>query len=104
MGIFGVNMPLLYGEGDRAFIRLQEEILKGKWFFFLLYNYTLYALSVFSLHESACSEYGWVLKKAWQRPMTSPSSLGNVFWRILSGSSCAACWLPVPPSLRLLLR
>jgi hypothetical protein len=30
MGIFGVNMPLLYGEGNRAFIRLQEEILKCK--------------------------------------------------------------------------
>ncbi|KAK0644132.1 hypothetical protein B0T16DRAFT_447877 [Cercophora newfieldiana] len=29
MGIFGVNMPLLYGEGNRAFIRLQEEILKA---------------------------------------------------------------------------
>jgi hypothetical protein len=28
MGIFGVNMPLLYGEGDRAFFRLQEEIMK----------------------------------------------------------------------------
>ncbi|RDW56407.1 hypothetical protein BP6252_14168 [Coleophoma cylindrospora] len=28
MGIFGVNMPLLYGEGKRAFIRLQDEILK----------------------------------------------------------------------------
>lgn len=28
MGIFKVNMPLLYGEGDRAFIRLQEEIIK----------------------------------------------------------------------------
>jgi hypothetical protein len=28
MGLFNVNMPLLYGEGDRAFIRLQEEILK----------------------------------------------------------------------------
>jgi hypothetical protein len=28
MGIFGVNMPLLYGEGDRSFIRLQEEILR----------------------------------------------------------------------------
>jgi len=27
-GIFGINMPLLYGEGRRAFIRLQEEILK----------------------------------------------------------------------------
>lgn len=29
MGLFGVNMPLLYGEGaSRAFIRLQEQILK----------------------------------------------------------------------------
>ena len=28
LGIFGVNMPLLYGEGDRAFIRLQEEIIR----------------------------------------------------------------------------
>jgi hypothetical protein len=28
LGIFGVNMPLLYGEGQRAFTRLQEEIIK----------------------------------------------------------------------------
>jgi len=28
LGIFGVNMPLLYGEGDRAFVRLQEEIIR----------------------------------------------------------------------------
>lgn len=28
MGLFDVNMPLLYGEGEKAFIRLQEEILK----------------------------------------------------------------------------
>ncbi|KAH8901262.1 ankyrin, partial [Thozetella sp. PMI_491] len=28
MGIFGVNMPMLYGEGDKAFHRLQEEIMK----------------------------------------------------------------------------
>lgn len=28
MGLFGVNMMILYGEGDRAFLRLQEEILK----------------------------------------------------------------------------
>jgi hypothetical protein len=28
LGIFNVNMPLLYGEGKKAFIRLQEEILK----------------------------------------------------------------------------
>ncbi|KAK2758999.1 hypothetical protein FQN54_003097 [Arachnomyces sp. PD_36] len=28
MGIFGINMPLLYGEGKAAFIRLQEEIIR----------------------------------------------------------------------------
>ncbi|KAK3938451.1 heterokaryon incompatibility protein-domain-containing protein [Diplogelasinospora grovesii] len=28
MGIFDVNMPLLYGEGSKAFIRLQEEIMR----------------------------------------------------------------------------
>lgn len=28
LGIFNVNMPLLYGEGKRSFIRLQEEIIK----------------------------------------------------------------------------
>ncbi|KAK1486997.1 HET domain-containing protein [Colletotrichum abscissum] len=28
LGIFGVSMPLRYGEGNRAFIRLQEEIIK----------------------------------------------------------------------------
>ncbi|GAB1317178.1 HET-domain-containing protein (Fragment) [Madurella fahalii] len=29
MGIFDVNMPLLYGEGNKAFTRLQEEIMKS---------------------------------------------------------------------------
>jgi hypothetical protein len=28
LGIFNINMPLLYGEGDRAFVRLQEEIIR----------------------------------------------------------------------------
>jgi hypothetical protein len=28
MGIFDVNMPLLYGEGPKSFVRLQEEILR----------------------------------------------------------------------------
>jgi hypothetical protein len=28
LGLFDVNMPLLYGEGQKAFMRLQEEILK----------------------------------------------------------------------------
>lgn len=29
MGIFSVNMPLVYGEGNKAFLRLQEEILQS---------------------------------------------------------------------------
>ncbi|OCK95021.1 HET-domain-containing protein [Cenococcum geophilum 1.58] len=29
LGIFNIRMPLLYGEGKRAFARLQEEIMKG---------------------------------------------------------------------------
>ncbi|KAK4141481.1 ankyrin repeat-containing domain protein [Dichotomopilus funicola] len=28
MGIFGINIPMLYGEGGKSFLRLQEEILK----------------------------------------------------------------------------
>lgn len=28
LGLFAVSMPMLYGEGDRAFLRLQEEIMK----------------------------------------------------------------------------
>ncbi|KAI1790973.1 heterokaryon incompatibility protein-domain-containing protein [Ganoderma leucocontextum] len=28
MGLFGVNMPTIYGEGRHAFVRLQEEIMK----------------------------------------------------------------------------
>ncbi|KAH7322615.1 hypothetical protein B0I35DRAFT_184999 [Stachybotrys elegans] len=30
LGIFDVNMPLLYGEGEKAFVRLQEEIMKDR--------------------------------------------------------------------------
>jgi hypothetical protein len=37
MGLFGINMPLLYGEGRRAFHRLQEEIMK------MHEDYTLFA-------------------------------------------------------------
>lgn len=28
LGLFNINMPMIYGEGERAFIRLQEEIVK----------------------------------------------------------------------------
>lgn len=29
LGLLGVRMPPLYGEGERAFVRLQEEVMKG---------------------------------------------------------------------------
>lgn len=29
LGLFGVNMPMLYGEGNKAFLRLQEQILRS---------------------------------------------------------------------------
>ncbi|PIA90711.1 Vegetative incompatibility protein HET-E-1, partial [Cercospora beticola] len=29
LGLFDIRMPLLYGEGEKAFIRLQEEIIKN---------------------------------------------------------------------------
>jgi hypothetical protein len=29
LGLFNINMPLLYGEGEKAFIRLQEEIISN---------------------------------------------------------------------------
>jgi hypothetical protein len=29
MGLFGINMPMLYGEGTAAFRRLQEEIMRN---------------------------------------------------------------------------
>jgi hypothetical protein len=29
MGLFGINMPTLYGEGNNAFLRLQLEILSS---------------------------------------------------------------------------
>lgn len=37
LGIFDINMPMLYGEGSKAFIRLQEEIIKSS------EDYTIFA-------------------------------------------------------------
>ena len=39
LGIFDVNMPLLYGEGQKAFGRLQEEIIRQS------YDHTIFAWS-----------------------------------------------------------
>jgi hypothetical protein len=53
LGIFDVNMPMLYGEGSRAFARLQEEILKKTT-----------DLSLFAWRAKADSEYRGILAQA----------------------------------------
>jgi len=40
LGIFDIHMPLLYGEGTKAFIRLQEEIMKS------VFDYSLFAWGI----------------------------------------------------------
>jgi len=49
MGIFDANMPLLYGEGLKAFSRLQQEILKEST------DQSLLAWDSFSGHVSAAT-------------------------------------------------
>jgi hypothetical protein len=46
LGLFGVNMPLLYGEGQRAFVRLQEEIMKHS------DDHSIFAWSLATVKES----------------------------------------------------
>ncbi|KAI0372920.1 HET-domain-containing protein [Pilatotrama ljubarskyi] len=62
MGIFGVNMPTIYGEGGYAFIRLQEEILKR------LPDDTMFWTSF-----STQSDYGYPGMHRWQRSPPHPS-------------------------------
>ncbi|KAH7146502.1 heterokaryon incompatibility protein-domain-containing protein, partial [Dactylonectria macrodidyma] len=53
LGVFDVTMPMLYGEGPRAFARLQEEILRKTT-----------DLSLFAWRASEDSEYCSVLAKS----------------------------------------
>ncbi|KAJ4376214.1 hypothetical protein N0V83_001496 [Neocucurbitaria cava] len=46
LGLFDIHMPLLYGEGEKAFIRLQEEILKTT------DDYSLFAWSAVTSNKS----------------------------------------------------
>ncbi|KAJ8064154.1 hypothetical protein OCU04_006507 [Sclerotinia nivalis] len=53
LGIFDITMPLLYGEGDRAFVRLQEEIIK------VSPDHTIFCWSW--IHKHVPSDWGSVL-------------------------------------------
>lgn len=45
LGIFDVNMPMIYGEGEKAFARLQEEIIRAT------DDHTIFAWTQQGLHE-----------------------------------------------------
>jgi len=58
IGIFQVNMPLLYGEGPRAFIRLQEEVMRT------MEDYTLFAWIEPQADEPGHANYPWPPRRA----------------------------------------
>jgi hypothetical protein len=66
LGIFDVHMPLLYGEGARAFIRLQEEILRRSEDMSLLL-WTSFGLS------STTGWYGVLAPNTWSVSEGAPS-------------------------------
>jgi hypothetical protein len=54
LGIFGISMPLLYGEGGKAFMRLQEEIIKASDDHSIFaFDTTLSDTTLFAHHPSA---------------------------------------------------
>ncbi|KAF2469463.1 uncharacterized protein BDR25DRAFT_167585, partial [Lindgomyces ingoldianus] len=55
MGLFDIQMPMLYGEGEKAFIRLQEEILKTS------DDYSIFA---WDLDEFGLSKYRGLLARS----------------------------------------
>lgn len=73
LGIFGVTIPLLYGERERAFIRLQEEIMRISddqslfaWADEDMLSESPCGLLARSPAQFACSKY--IRRKVWSRP------------------------------------
>ncbi len=68
IGIFDINMPTLYGEGQRAFIRLQEEILRR------IPDQTLFTWGSRAEHTVQCTQdigrTSWMMQGA---PLFAPS-------------------------------
>ncbi|RSL54934.1 hypothetical protein CEP54_009627 [Fusarium duplospermum] len=90
LGILGLHMPLLYGEGHRAFLRLQEEIMKvsndQSLFCWTWYRYDDRG-GILAPHPLAFSDSSHYVPKPGLRP--SPYSLTNAGLTIeLSFLSC----------------
>jgi hypothetical protein len=72
LGIFGVHIPLLYGEGDRAFIRLQEEIMR------VSDDHSLFAWT----DEDVVSEFPCGLLARSPAQFANATKFDNVQWRL----------------------
>lgn len=67
LGLFGINMPLLYGEGKKSFVRLQEEIMKQE------EDYSLFAWSL--QHDSEGAVTGMLASSPAEFSQRSPSRI-----------------------------
>ncbi|KAH7063821.1 heterokaryon incompatibility protein-domain-containing protein [Paraphoma chrysanthemicola] len=100
MGLFDVNMPLLYGEGVRAFARLQEEILR------VTEDYSLFLWQMHPERSSSClfadspADFSTLLDVEewsfrWHRRTLSPSGIRHPVRTESFASSCS--WACPPP-------
>ncbi|TVY70158.1 Vegetative incompatibility protein HET-E-1 [Fusarium oxysporum f. sp. cubense] len=76
LGIFDVNMPLIYGEGKKSFIRLQMEILKEK------EDYSLFLHKTYLRHP-----YGHHIQERGNALASSPVEFDQLSFTTLSGES-----------------
>ncbi|KAK2684510.1 hypothetical protein QWA68_016853 [Fusarium oxysporum] len=76
LGIFDVNMPLIYGEGERSFARLQLEILKEK------EDYTVL------LCNSSAMRSGSNIALGGHAIASSPTFFERLAFTTVSGESC----------------
>ena len=78
MGMFGIYMPMLYGEGERAFIRLQEEIMK------VSNDHSLFAWrstedhgGILATSPSAFADSGNIIHKNTSNAVSSPLTVSS---------------------------
>lgn len=77
LGIFGINMPLLYGEGPKAFRRLQEEIIKVSDDHSILAFETNFSDGTLFAHHPSAFVKGGCIHPHYGRRLTLPFSMTN---------------------------
>lgn len=75
LGLFDINMPLLYGEGDRAFVRLQELVIE------MHEDYTIFAWTGdhrrLGILASSPDDFGVIIGETWTYAQLSPIPIGG---------------------------